>query len=479
MASANNINRRNQFQLQLLTQKINDNKNKLNQLTTARDNLINTSTSNNTNLEEQSTAQQNKLITLAEQKQLLENQNVEIRSFITKSRGDHSSITNQLKLLPSKLATDQKQEQDIYNEEIHSIECRIKEAGEQHLENLNQLVIDKSNLADDIIKYQNELSIMNDNITAIQENAHGFRKNTIQELQQRKQQKVTLQQMINNHNQQRDIYITTQNNTQDEIDKLTSLKSKAIDRFYSSNTNNLLSDLQTILANLNLEVPNKTFETTPGTTPGTTPSELLSTIVAYIDNKITTNKTILANINNKTEKLDKRLSVIYDTHYLNSNSSNDIKTRCHHPSYKQEFKTAKLEKEQLQKTIDTLIAKNTNWENEMITTARVNYQNILNELENDRQRAAERLEIMATRLTEQNITKLSDLQNQIKELEDNLADASNKLQNNKTEITKIEQEIQLANSTQIEINKLNTQITTLENTISKIQLDIDSLSNLV
>jgi hypothetical protein len=533
MATANNINKRNQFQLQLLTQKINENKLKLNQLTTSRYNLLHI-VQNNPNPEEQEpildeqlstlestlqdvteismlevlhleeeapllevpkdeTPQEKRLRELLEEKQLLENQSLEIKSNIAKCRSNHANTTNLIKLLPSKLAVGQQQEKDIYQEEIQNIQNKINEAEELHLAYLIQLEDEKNYLANDINEYQNRIISSNANITSIQEGAHGFRKNTIQQLQQRKQQKVEMQNMLDAHYQQCAIYTNTKNNIQDEINNLTTIKSNAINIFYSSDTSNL----QSILDNLNLQLPN--------TTTTLTTTEILNAIVAFIDNKVSINNAILANLSNKSQKLEKRLAIINNSNHnpntnpntnpnsnsntntsnnqTNNNSSTNIgvvgipKVRANHPSYKQEFKTAKLERDELQKTLDALIIKYSNWDIEMVNTARINYQNLLDELEHDKQRAAERLEVMTTRLGVESENEMVNLKGKLKVIETNLVDASNKLQNNKKALNKVEQDIQVENAAQTEVNKLNGQIATLEDIIKKIQLDIDSLSN--
>lgn len=439
-------NRRNQFHLQILNQKLNEHNSKLATLTSARDNLFTNDAllqdSHYLDLQQQKNS-------LAEQKQILESQMLDIKNLISKTRSDHASVTNQIKLIPSRLHTAQQHENNIYTEDLQSIENKIQEANVLYQTRLDKLEIEKITLADTIQEYHEQISACNDTITTIQECAHGFRKNTIQELKEKKQQKVTYQAMLDDHNLQRSIYTTTINNIQAEIDALVLLKSQSIDAFYRDGN---ISGLAIV-------------------TEMATPEEQLKTLVANIDEQIERKRNILANIANKSQKLERRLAAIQG-----SAVDVTIGNRGNNLGYKHEFKLVKQERDQLQHVLDSLSNKLANWEVEMVGAARMEYQNILDELTSDRARATQRLVVISTRLANDYESQHIALQTKLSEIETVLASASSNLQKTKTQIAQVEADIKLLSWDMSELTKLNNQIATLEDTIVKIKIDIDSLS---
>jgi chromosome segregation ATPase len=183
VARITKMDKRKQFQLQLLSNKLAEYTTKLGNLKSKQSELVNSIN----NVLAQNTLEDKNKHYLLEQKKILEARIQEYKNNLSNCRNEYTHLNHQTKLLPGLLETNKKQELAIYEEEIQNITGRTQEVKRAHLEQLASLEVEKSNLSTQILDLQNQLAASNDNISSIQENAHAYRKNTILELQQKKQ----------------------------------------------------------------------------------------------------------------------------------------------------------------------------------------------------------------------------------------------------------------------------------------------------
>ena len=98
-------------------------------------------------------------------------------------------------------------EDTIIKEELSRIEEQKDNIIKQHQINLELAYIEKQNIYNDIELLQNELDLQNDKILQIQIISHSNRKQTIDDIHNKKQDKISNKQHINNHKNNEDIFI--------------------------------------------------------------------------------------------------------------------------------------------------------------------------------------------------------------------------------------------------------------------------------
>jgi len=116
------------------------------------------------------------------------------------------------------------------------------------------------------------------------------------------------------------------------------------------------------------------------------------------------------------------------------------------------------------------------WDIEVIDNIKHEYKMKLDSLDADTLRAQERLNIMTSRIISEHETDIISLAGKIKQVENELAETNNLLKQTNQELATLQEEIAKNNSTNIELEKINTQIRNVELAITRIQMDIASLS---
>lgn len=468
------MDKRKQFQLQLLVNKLAEYTTKLETLKSKQLELSNSIQNISTQNE---LADMNKL-NLLEQKNILEARIQVYKNNLSNYRGEYAQLNHQQKLLPIQLDTHKKQELAIYEEEIHNITGRTQEATQEHLDKLALLEIEKCNLSNQILDLQSDLTAAQDNISNIQENAHAYRKNTILELQQKKQQKRDITITLEELNKNKELYITNFNEVSSRLDNLIELKTNIINTYYT----NPKDILQT--TNARELLPKELFDITMNsmtansmtansmTTNNINPSEILNTIVAYLDKQIQDARYQLTSISKKNTRLEKSIST----------TASKLKTRLELTSrekvisYKNNYKNAKLEKINLEGKLNELQARLDSWESEILENVKLEYKTTLDSLDAEKQRAQERLNIMTSRIINDFESNMISLTNQIKHIENELNANNNILKQASQELATLQEQMHRNNLEQVELDKINIQITNVEQSIEKIQQDINSLS---
>ena len=480
------MDKRKQFQLQLLSNKLLEYNTKLANLKIRQCELL-----NNTPLDtpvDASTSESETI--LSQQKSFLEARMQQYRNDLTRYRNEYTSLNHQIKLLPSQMETNKMLEQDIYNEEIQHITGRIQEAQEDFLDKLNSLEIEKLLLVEQIQELQHQLAISQENISSIQEQAHASRKNTILELQQKKQQKLALATILDELNKNKELYTNNTADITNQLNKLMKLKTDIINAYYANPSQQSISK-----NDIFLEIP-LAKELVPENILRGESAELLNIIVSYLDKQILDARYQLSSISKKTSRLEKSIttattdiksklnhshstshSISHSTSHSTSISTStmEIGNRTRIISYKDNYKNAKLEKTTLEAEIKILLAKLNSWDIEIIDNARQEYKILLNSLEDEKHRAQERLDIMTARITSEYEASHITLATRIVQLENELQETNTLLQQTNLELSGVLEEITRHKSTTQELNDLTIQITNVELAIQKIQTDITSL----
>jgi chromosome segregation ATPase len=376
-----------------------------------------------------------------------------------------AQLQNQIKLLPIQLEINKKQELDIYNEEIENINSRTQEAIQYHINKLIYLDVAKSQLAEQIQELQNKIAESQSNISRIQENAHAYRKNTLLELQKKKQQKVEITTVIDELNKTKDLYNTNQDEVSSRLNNLIEFKMQIINTYYSDPTNILkTTNARDILSENILQMIN---------TSNINPGELLNIIISYIDQQIQDVKYQLSSISKKATRLDKNITITSDNLQANIQPSSRLKTI----SYKDNYKNAKLQKTTLDSELSNLQSMMNSWNVEVIDKAKLEHNSLLDSLESEKQRAQERLNIMTYRLGVEYNSNNASLVDNIKLVETNIATTNNSLKATNEELALILREIANKKTKQTELEKINAKISNMELDIEKLKLDITSISS--
>ena len=463
MARITKMDKRKQFQLQLLSNKLAEYTTKLGNLKSKQSELVNSIH----NVFTQNTLEDKNKHYLLEQKKILEARIQEYKNNLSNCRNEYTHLNHQTKLLPGQLETNKKQELAIYEEEIQNITGRTQEAKQAHLEQLASLEVEKSNLSTQILDLQNQLAASNDNISSIQENAHAYRKNTILELQQKKQQKQTITTTLEELNKNKELYTTNSNTVSNQLDSLIELKTQIINTYYANPGANLENILN--IPNARELLPNEIFDISTDTNS----SELLNGIISYLDKQIQDARYQLSSITKKTSRLDKTITTTAN----DLKSKLDTGTRVKVVSYKDNYKSAKLVKTTLEAELGKLQAKLNSWDIEVIDSAKLEYKMILDSLEAEKQRAQERLNIMTSRIINEYESDIITLASKIRQVENGLSETNNLLNQTSQELATLQEQITKNNSAEIELDKINMQIANMELAIEKIQQDINSLTN--
>ena len=465
------MDKRQQFQLQLLSNKLVEYTTKLDTLKSKQCELFNSIK----NAPTQNILADANNLDLLEQKKILETRIQEYKNNLSNSRSEHTKLNHQIKLLPGQLETNKNQEFVIYEEEIQNIKGRSQEANKDYLDKLASLEVDKINLSIQIQDLQNQLAESQNNLSSIQENAHSYRKNTILELQKNKQHKITITNTLDELNKTKEFYITNSIDVSSLLDSLIELKTQIINSYYANPDANTDANPNNILQTPNARelLPTSLFDTIA---TDTNSSELLNAVISYLDKQIQDAKYQLSSISKKTNRLDKTIITTSNDLKIKQDTSSST-SREKVVSYKDNYKNAKLIKTSLAERLNDLQTRLDYWDIEVIDNATRNYKMTLESLEAETLRAQERLNIMTSRITNDNNADIITLANKIKQVENELSETNNLLKQTIRELTTLLEEITKKNSTKIELEQINTQIANVELAIAKIQMDITSLSN--
>ena len=375
-----------------------------------------------------------------------------IKKRLVECKQEFNKLTNELHLLPSQLKQSIENEKQIYLDECINIKLRKDELTDNHKIQLEQAYDTKLTLIDNLSQLHDNINIHNENIKIIQIQEHQTRKNILEQLHQKKQEKL--------------------------------LKATQIQQLEDHNNNlfiNQITDLSTQIENLKQQkhnIINTYYNTTATTTAtATTPANSLADqtdihdSVVMLDDDINILQSKLDFLNMKYEKAKLKMNIRVN------NLNFQQRVARHTNSFKTEFKDAKNVLSTLETSRNDIQKQIDNFETDVLEQIRNNTNNSLAELDNDSQRAEERLNIMLERIQ----TNYSNLSNSIKSsitnIEQELIQLQNEQQITMQSIRDNMLEMDLVNTNIDQLAKLNLEIQKYENAITQFNNDIQTLSN--
>ena len=448
------IDKKKQFQIQTVQSKLDNYKQTLQTLLDSHKKLTTDLALSNPNY----AANLNNLNNLINNKLVLENNLKDLKSNITKIKNDTKKLTYFINDLPAILDNKNKCEETTLQQELERIELQKIENKQNYEASISQAHLDKLKLIEDISIIQNAIQQQNDIISQIQLNSHSSRKDTLEQLHNKKKDKINIsnQQELNN---QQDAFFNTQiNEMQNNINNLESFKIKIVNDIYNTSIDSTTIDTIHLINYYNKFDIDKELP--------------VNDKISIIDNKILSYKNRIDLLSKKLVRTktsnDARLNNIIDTY----NKTHRIKTI----TYKDTFKIEKDKKIQLQQVLDTLNNQYDNFENNIIANIKLDLTNANNESIFDINRANERLVVMKYRNNldfEMNKNRITDeiniLNIKIKEMTINNNNINEELQN-------IKKTIEMENAIGLDIAKLDEEINKYKSMITQNETNIMLLS---
>ena len=465
------MDKRNQFQIKHLTIKLTEYTNKLEQLKIKQKELIDSIDDLVVNNSIQNEHRQN----LIEQKKSLEARIQIYKNDLNIYRSEFIQLNNDIQYLPIDLEKQQKQEQDIYDDEINNIIGRTQETEQLHNDKLKYLDIEKLKLLEEIKERQKQISLSNENISSIQEQSHSHRKNTILELQQKKQQKILITSTLDEFNKKKELYNNNTITISKKIENLIELKGQLIDIHYANSQMNITEYLEYIRKNTNVNELCSKDELFPMEEFNfNNPIELLNSLISNIEKQIQNAKYNLSSLGAKQIQMDKTINITI------KNMKNEMEpvSRTKVISFKDNYKLAKLEKTKLEENLSLLEARLNSWDVEVVNKTILDYKTALNILDEDKIRAKDRLMIMLSRINTEYTSTIKIKEDRIRQINRECANINANIKQMNQELIILEKEIKKQDSKRMELDELNKQIGNTELAIHKIKIDITSLSSL-
>jgi hypothetical protein len=461
------IDKRKQFQITVLTNKLNQYNTLLKELIESKDQLCN----------DQS---QLDLLKYNYNRHILNTEKDKLEAILEDYKNEYTTLRtsqsvtlNNFKLLPETLKSNLAAEKLVYEEEYDNINAIIEETKNILSIEMQKQEIDKLALEDAIIDYKNQITIATDNITQIQTSAHSFRKNTIAQLHTHKQLKKETLNKINSLQQSSSLFDSHINQLTIENNKLLEIKKTLINNHYQQEDNQfiILTDLTELsqYITVNIEV------TVNETDDITTNKYRINNLVTLIDSKIQDNIIRINSLKNKASRDNIRNNnliqiLLGDLH---------LKNREKIISYKDSYKMAKQEKTILEDALEILQNKFNNWETEVIGAIQNRYKESMEQLKSDGLRAQERLDIMITRFNDSHQTECQQLEIAIKNYDNKLAEINIKIMKINLEIKNIVKQLDELNITQTKLEKIDARIKETQKAINIIETDLATLQSML
>ena len=446
------MNKKQLFQKQRLESQIEDNNKCIIDLQKLYDNIINNLNSVNS-VNSLNSVNSNNLLT--EQILFLENKKKLNKKNINDTIKNISILEQELHSIPDTNIEKLSKEQRIHDDEIDRINNDKIEAINKNIESINNANIEKEDLQKEIDLIKNSIQLQTNIIYNIQIECHSSRKDILNDLKNKKQMKLNVNQHITNFTISNNLLIQKIDDLNIEIENLIIFKKLLVDSEYNINIEENLIKLQNYYIKYNINNDN---------------SLSLNEKLNLIENIIINNtKELNLLLKQKTNSEKDNISLFKEN--LNIyNKTNKIKVL----TYKDKFKIEKEKKQVLDTILENKINLYNNYQTIIIDKLNNSFANNIKELEKDSIKSYERLNITTSRI------KLEHDNN--KEL------LKNKLENYKIDLKKLyiniqedSSNIKLLNETLEKENTINYELSILENKIKKhkgiiIQAEKDLIS---
>ena len=441
------MDKKKQFQKQLLESKIKENTIILNKLQLSYIELINNSNINrniNNITNTTNTINIDKLNTLKQHKTSLENDKKIIKQNINKLTTNISELEHKLKVLPLNTKDTLLNEINICKEEHQRIENDKLETINNNIENINKANLDKEQLLKDIELLKVDINLQSNVINNIQTECHSSRKNILESLKEKKQLKLKLNNTIENATITKNTFTQQINNLNNNIENLIEFKKLLVDNEYINNTTtDSTSDTTTRLQDYcNLYNIDNTI--------------LLNDKLNTIDNIISSTQKQILLFKTKLSKTEILNNYNIKDDINNYNTNNTLKVL----TYKDTFKIEKEKQTNLVMTLDSKINIYDNYQTLVIDKINNDFQNKIDILNLDKSNADKRLLTIKIRMNK-------EFENNKKILKDSIEKTKQELEQHNEHIHNINNNIKITTSNIENTNILHDELYILENKIKK------------
>ena len=352
-----------------------------------------------------------------------------------------------------------KDEEQINKDELLRIEAEIIDNNTTHNAELLQASLDKISLLDNIQFVESQLDLQNKIIVELQTISHTSRKETLAFLQQKKQDKLNTLQHINNNKEIENEFTNQIVSLEANIQKLINLKTLIIDIEYNVSNGNSDSgngDIYSLYNDFNIDV----------NIPITEKILIIDTQITDYQNKLT----ILNNKFNKSKNTNTaRIQNILDTY----NTTNRIKVL----GYKDKYKIEKEKKNELENILAIMKNKYDTYEEIIINNIKNKLDNSMIELDNDREKSIDRMNIMNIRILDEFNSENLRINKMISDNKNQLQVLRNSFDLNMKDISDIKLIIEVEDSINCELDRVNEQIKMYMSNIKQSESEIINLCN--
>lgn len=444
------MDKKKQFQLQTSQGKLIKYKETLQTLQDTRLKLDNTT--NKSNLDRS-------IIIELQQKQInLEKKQQLFKKDINLNVNKISNANKDLLLLDKLKDNNNIEEDNIFNDEISRIEEYIIEIKDKHNKSIESAYLDKLELSNNIELIKNELDLQNKIISEIQITSHSSRKQTLEELHIKKQDKLITQQHITNFKEY-DIDIGNQIQAlEKQNNDIIDFKKLLIDKEYNIEYDD--KKLSDFYVEFN-RYTNFSLDTQIS----------INDKIASLDKIYNDNQNKIQYINKKFSK-NKQNNTIKLKHILDTyNNINRVKVI----GYKDQYKIEKEKRTQLENVLSDMSNKYEKFETSVIITINNDLKNMINVSENDKLRAVERLNIMKERIIVDYENEKNRINDIIIDSKLNLENISKDFNNCNIELDNIKEMIIKEDIIGNELYKIDIEIVKYQDIIKQIESDIESM----
>ena len=358
-----------------------------------------------------------------------------------------------------------KDEEQIYKDELLRIEAETIDNNIKYNEELLKAHLDKASLLDNIQFVESELYLQNKIIVELQTISHTSRKETLELLQQKKQDKLNTLQHINNNKEIENEFTNQIVSLEANIQKLINLKTLIIDIEYNVNSDSNSgsnsntdsnTDSNTLYNEFNIDV-----------------NIPITDKILLIDKQINDYQNKLTIINNKFNK-SKITNTARIQNILNTyNTTNRTKIL----GYKDKYKIEKEKKNELETILAIMKNKYDTYEDIIINSIKNKLDNSINELENDRENSLDRMNIMNIRILDEFNSENLRINNIISYHKNQLQVLKNSFDLNMKNISDIKLVIEVEDSINCELDRVNEQIKIYMSNIKQSESEIINLYN--
>ena len=473
------------------------------------------------------TNESEQLLILLKCKTLLEHEIVELKLNILKCKNEYNTIINVIKSLPNQLTINLQNENNIYTEELTTIDNLLTETEQTHIQNVDNANSNNKLLLIDINNLEIQLNIQNTKIQNLQLEACNYRKKTLQDLHTYKNCKQKIHQQIqdyttntinNNINLQHLDTLDTLTIINDNLIKLKTLIIKAYYTNTNTNTNTNTPDILNILSSDNRTSDdtgtgitdtntNTTFYDTDigniikilnfhnidigidiGIGIGIDTFNTILDIQSYIKNIDIFNKTIVnidTLIKNNTLKQNtitsniNKIQQIHNIHITTIKKDLQHNTSRHNKiySYKDLYKIEKNERDNSQNKYNELKELYDNYDILVINKI-INENNMsIDEYKQYKIKALERLTFITERLNNEYNIELRNLKEQTKLIQTNLHNYNTTLIDINKKLNDINIQLNIIDKNTIDIKNINIKITDISKNIEHIKSNITYIEN--